>query len=544
MGGPFSDRGLWRFVLAVVAALAALLVLQSSAGTHNAELSGYPDEASHYVTGLMAREYALGGWKDGAPLPFAERYYLHYPKVAFGHWPPVYYLVQFFWSLPFSFSMSSILLLQAVLLAIIAAGLFTLIDARYGWAPAVAATGVFLLLPATQELNILVMSEPLLTLLSSAATWFLARYFTRREIRDLIAFAILAELAALTKGSGIALFGLPTGLAICLRDWRFFRTGQFWLLHLFLFGILIPWQLLTWDMARNGMEAAVTWEWLLKKGESFALLLPLMLGWPLVVGLVVGMLLLLWRDKDHDALPLACAVMVAGAWLFHWISPTGVEYRRLYMAVPAMLLLAAAGLAHIGRVLKPKALSWALPFLVAGVSLAAVFEHVEKPQTGHRATARWILQQTDGREQAILTTSQNFGEGILIAEIAQAEPKPAVFLVRASKLLSDSDWNGADYRLVVSDPAEIRATLDSIPTRFLVTDRYEGESGPPHHDLLHRLLTENPGEWILRHRQPSRSPQTRRPGEILVYERLNLPHTQTVSLRIDLRRMLGRFVTR
>lgn len=538
------DRRIGRIVAASAVSIIVLLALQFLSAAHRAELSGYPDEPSHFVTGLMLREYALGGWKDAAPVPFAERYYLHYPKVAFGHWPPVYYVAQFLWSLPFSFSISSLLFLQAALLALTATGLFALADSRDGLAPAIAAAGVFLLLPATQELNSQVMSEPLLTLLSFAATWFLARYFTQREWVDLAAFAVLAELAALTKGSGIALFGLPIGLALCLRDWAFFRSRAFWLLHLFLFGILLPWQVLTWDMARNGMEAAVTWEWLIQKGGSFLVLLPLMLGWPLVAGLLAGILMLLWRSRQHDVLPLACAVMVAGVIVFHWISPTGVEFRRLHMALPPALVLAASGLGLAARIIKPRLLGAALPFVIAGASLAAVFNYVDKVETGYRPTARWLLAETANREQAILTSSLNFGDGILIAELAQLAPNPSLFLVRGDKLLADSDWNGAEYRLLIQDISALRHTLDAIPIRFIVLDAFSGETGLPHHDLILRLIAENPDDWILRHRQPAISPKTRRPGEILVYERAGLPPSTTVSLRIDLRRMLGRFVTR
>ena len=52
------------------------------------------------MTGLMVRDYIAAGFPD-SPFRFAENYYLHYPKVAIGHWPPVFYSIQAAWMLIF-----------------------------------------------------------------------------------------------------------------------------------------------------------------------------------------------------------------------------------------------------------------------------------------------------------------------------------------------------------------------------------------------------------------------------------------------------------
>jgi hypothetical protein len=38
----------------------------------------------------------------GSPLPFAKEYYLHYPKVALGAWPPGFHFTEAIWMLLFS----------------------------------------------------------------------------------------------------------------------------------------------------------------------------------------------------------------------------------------------------------------------------------------------------------------------------------------------------------------------------------------------------------------------------------------------------------
>lgn len=80
---------------AAVAAVAfgLTVLLQARGGAFRSEFSAHPDESAHYVTGLMVREYVAAGAPQ-PPVQFAQDYYVHYPKVAIGHWPPVFYVLQ------------------------------------------------------------------------------------------------------------------------------------------------------------------------------------------------------------------------------------------------------------------------------------------------------------------------------------------------------------------------------------------------------------------------------------------------------------------
>ena len=70
--------------------------LQIYGGAYQAEYDGHPDEAAHFVSSLLVRDY-IGQWPWPDPLPWAIQYYIHYPKVAIGHWPPGYYIIQAGW---------------------------------------------------------------------------------------------------------------------------------------------------------------------------------------------------------------------------------------------------------------------------------------------------------------------------------------------------------------------------------------------------------------------------------------------------------------
>ena len=115
----------WRSSIApsVLVYLVFLLVavgFQWMQGAYQAEFGGHPDEAAHYVTGLMVHDYLAAGL-PGNPMRFAQMYYDHYPKVALGNWPPVFYLIQSAWTLLLTPSRASLLLLMAALEALVAA---------------------------------------------------------------------------------------------------------------------------------------------------------------------------------------------------------------------------------------------------------------------------------------------------------------------------------------------------------------------------------------------------------------------------------------
>ena len=89
------------------------VTLQALSGAYAVDFAGNPDEPAHYVTGVMVRDY-LAAFPWQPPMTFARNFYSHYPIVAIGHWPPMFYVVQAAWTLPFGVSRLSVLLLMAM----------------------------------------------------------------------------------------------------------------------------------------------------------------------------------------------------------------------------------------------------------------------------------------------------------------------------------------------------------------------------------------------------------------------------------------------
>jgi hypothetical protein len=72
---------------------------------------------------------------------------------------------------------------------------------------------------------------------------------------------------------------------------------------------------------------------------------------------------------------------------------------------------------------------------------------------------------------AALLISDYIGEGAVISEFALRQPKPAVYLVRGTKLLASQDWNQGHYRGRVHSGEECARLLASVPIDVLVLDR-------------------------------------------------------------------------
>lgn len=104
---------------AFVLFLSLTVAFQVIKGGYSAEFGETSDESAHYITGLMVRDYVASGF-PWPPMEYAENYYVHYPKVALGHYPPVFYVLEAAWMLLFGPSRVSVLLLLGTLTALFA----------------------------------------------------------------------------------------------------------------------------------------------------------------------------------------------------------------------------------------------------------------------------------------------------------------------------------------------------------------------------------------------------------------------------------------
>ncbi|MGE0392293.1 MAG: ArnT family glycosyltransferase, partial [Vicinamibacterales bacterium] len=443
--------------------LAAVVALQVARGAYGAELSG-ADEPAHFVTALLIRDYVSQGL-PASPLAYAENYYLHYPKVAFGMWPPVFHTTAAAWMLILPATVSSVRVLIAIVTAVAALLVTRLVEDDIGWRRAVAIGLAFVVLPHVQVVTQQVMVDGLVVALGVAAALAWRRYGRTGSARHAVVFGALGSAAMLTKGNGVALLGLPFVWAAIAGRWGILGRAATWYglgLMLVLGG---PWQLysaglLSRTVIREGASGT-----LLTRASAYGSYLVQGAG-PIVVAVAVaGALVLAVHRLRHRSVPEAWATPAAlglSVLAFHVVLPQPPNVRYLLPALPVVLWLAVRGVDAAVRVLPARArgpvTAAALLALALDVGLAAA--RLE-PRTHHGIgeIADWVLTRPAG---VVLVSDGDAGvntSGMFIAELAVREARPGHVILRANQTLSSSSWDGEDRRMLQESAEQVAAFL-------------------------------------------------------------------------------------
>ncbi len=483
-----------RSILLLFLFFGAAVLLQVLSHAPRAEFGGYPDEPAHYVTSLMVREYITGP-SPLSPMQFAENYYAHYPKVAFGHWPPLFYLVQALWMLLFSDSRLSVLLELAATTALLAHSLYSEARRWFGSQSGALLAGLLIVsLPLVQLYTDEEMSETLLVLVCFWSAVYLARYIDSERWQDSLWFGVFFALAVLTKGSGWLLAMLPPIALLLTRKLHLVLRRSFWVSAAVVAATCLPWQLTTMRLAEEGWvggsspSVGYTVSALARFLPIFGEIVGPFLAVLAVVGIVVTVLAPMFR-RPVDSHPAVMLALVFAVWVFHSVVPAGVEDRKLIIALPAFILFVFAGGYWIA--------GW-LPFPLKlrpwrGVSVAALgalffflqtFSIPRERHYGYTEAARFLTSDSQLRGAKILVSSGWVGEGLLVSEVAMRQPRPRDTIIRATKAMAKVDWSGARYHSLFSSPAQVMDYLDRENIGVVVTDTFGGAGRIPHHELL------------------------------------------------------------
>lgn len=526
---------------------ALALSLQWRAGAYQSGFGTYPDEPSHFVTGLMVYKY-LTGWFGSSPMAFAERFYAHYPAVGFGHWPPLFYTIQALWGVPFGLSRTSALVLMAVMAAVSAALVSYSVRMRYGRVYGAVFGVLFVVLPIVQLHTAAIMAELPLTVFSFATVLAFVKLVEKPTKWQAWVCGLCLAAAILVKGDGWALLAIPVCAPFLTEHpYRFARKWG-WITLAPVAVICVPYMLLTINLATDGFERlSPSWtfiEWALYRyaGDHVRIV-----GYPLMILALIGAIVTVLRPllarRAGDAVWILNSIMIAAVFFFHALVPTSLEPRKIFMSIPSLLLFSAAGVKYLSDLVGAV---WRIPKYAYPVSVGVLVSVLSLQQPAsliHRnmgPAAQAVLDSPTLDRSAVLVGSTAFNESEELSFVAElAAREKADFhhaIIRAGKFLADSSWMGTDYKLRYTDPKEVHALLDAIPVSCAVL--YVGKARPDSHArLIKDVLMENAGEWNLIHSQPSA------PGKIEVFA-LRTPSQGPVRLpQIDLHRKLGRSIS-
>src|SRR5579864_528570 len=206
-------------VVAIVGSIALIVALQLAAGAYRSDFDGFPDEAPHLVSGLMVYDF-LTTWPSRDPMGWAINYYLHYPKVAIGHWPPGFPLMEALWWLVFGPSRWSTILLEGALTVAAAIIFYRLARSLTVGPIAFAATMLLICAPVTRTSFSIDMADiPCLlwTVLLMDAT---VRILRGPATTSFLLTGLWLTCAILTKGTGVCLIPVPAISLILAGKWR------------------------------------------------------------------------------------------------------------------------------------------------------------------------------------------------------------------------------------------------------------------------------------------------------------------------------------
>ncbi|MGA3098108.1 MAG: glycosyltransferase family 39 protein [Bryobacteraceae bacterium] len=501
------------------------MAIQWRGAAFRGEFGGSADEPAHYITGLMVHDYLAAGLPSG-PLEYARSYYRHYPKVALGHWPPLFYVVQAVWELVFGPSRVSLMILMAVIAAALATVLCDWASREYSLGAGICLAVLLVTHPAIAEYSRMVMAETLMALLVLLAVLAWGSYLETERWQAAAWFGLWSTLALLTKGTGIALALVPPLSVLLSRRWRLVSRFSFWLPAIPVVAFAGPWYLLAPDAQH---ESVARFGGLQFIGSR---ILGTLAGWQRMLGVVpvlAGMAgMLLWGIRIRRGAPgarwLAGACILASAYICRLLVGAWEE-RHLLTTLPVLFMFAWAPVAWLFSV-PLKSLHQRMKSILAGavttvVAAANIYALPPTPQFGFAEVAQHLASSAPLRDEVFLICSDASGEGMFISEVAMREKRPGHVILRASKVLASMDFMGWRYRSLFDGQESVLRYLESVPVGIVIIDDAARER--PHGNLLAKSMRDHPEKWELELRYPPSRPASRQYGEILVYRSAGLP---------------------
>ncbi len=488
---PSKVQLLW----AVFAVLAALAVVLGRADRDTPEFGRHPDESAHFITGTLVYDWV----KAGFPRPvvdYAMRYYARYPKVALGHWPPVFYCVQGIWYTFFGVSRGSATALTSAISFVFLTVLFECLRRR------VTAPSAFLALVMVsgsyvfQYVNSVFMADTLVAVLSIGAIWCFSIYLDRGDLASVFGFGVLSALAILTKQDAIVLAVVPPLSVLVRGRWELLKDWRFYIPAIVVVALCAPYYWFTlglthsaWDgLARKSLTQKA---WFLAGG--FALCGPMSLALSLF-----GAIAALFAARRSSQVANILAVLIAhavGVIGVQLATPVSFDPRYRTALIPIAAFFAASafqavlGWKHGMPALKLAGLTVVTGLLIVNQPLSAA-----RKVSGYRQAVESLSEQPGF--QVVMVCSDPQGDGAVTAEFRLQRPSGRFLVIRADKVLASATWMNQHYRLLHETPEAVEKYLVDQPVHYVLIDDWGKESGA-HYDVLQDLLKAYPDRFTL-----------------------------------------------
>ena len=470
--------------------------MQQRSGAYEADLAFDADEPAHAVSSIMVHDYILQGWR-GSPIAFAQSFYSHYPKVAIGHWPPVFFAAEALWMLGAGRSRAALLFFVALCAAALACTLYVLVRRRTSVAAGLISVAVLVQPRFFREMLMTVHPEMLLALCVLAASVFCGRWVSKSKGHNGVFFVVWALASLGVNGRGAILLLLPFALLPLRRGavrWQWILAGAI------ILGVILaePYYTRQTDPLNPMRAAQMAIIFLQQTAHTLH---------PVTLALAAAGYALAWRTVVDRVFWCTMAALLGCGFLFFILLPALWDDRYLLSVLPAAGALAALG-AEVGfrRLRRWRSGVKAVAGLLAIAAIIQTAWRMEKkPEHGYKA---FVASGTFRSNGIALVDGDGISEGGMVVEGCLADSQRQHTVLRGTKLFAYTSWTGKDYRLLYRSSAEVGGVLERARVSLVAI---QVASTRDDANLLRRTMEERPLEW-------KRLPETATPPGVAVYQ--------------------------
>jgi hypothetical protein len=518
------------------------LLLQRASGAYSGSFGAESDEASHYVTSIMVRDYLAQGL-PGNPVTFAKNFYVHYPRVGFGLWPPLFHVGPGLWMLAFGVGRTSIMSLLAILTTIWAIVFYQLARPLLGTIGAVISAALLVMLPITQKMTSTVMPDMALAVIVLLAMAAYARYLENERTADAFSFGFWAAVALLVKYNALALALLPPLCVVITGRYYLLRRKNFWLPIAVVLVIAGPWYFIMrhfiFYAAEPGSVGATIGTAIGSNVRALVFIAGPIIFLLAVIGFAIQRTRVVraqhqFQRKEWSVCTVAVG-MILCIFLFHSLIYPIYDPRYLLPAIPPLLMLASLSVIYMYSVLSKRSnLAIAACLLVVMAHLASNFAVPKKKTSAYVKVMDAVAAAGLPRHGGVLVSADGVGEGMLTAEFAMRDLRPDHYIVRASKVLATQTLMGDQYQLKYKTPDQVMTLFDSIPIAVAVIQKCSPGKCGEHENILVEAATLYPDRWRLSSIIPDENG-----SPIRIYQIIGNESKAVRSLQIDMTNTLG-----
>jgi hypothetical protein len=442
-----------------------------------------PDEPSHFLNSLFISDYIREG--IGAnPMRFALDYYLHYPKLGIGHWPPAYYAVLGTLFAIVRPSPSGAVILNILFSTLPVIFIAALVRRFVGATAAVLASVWYVCLPPViWSFQFFLLDQPLTSAILLAAmawVWFAEKPALGRAL----VLAVSCCLAVLVKGNGWQIGLLPIFHIALTGRWRLLLEKYTYVAAVLALVLVMPWYLMTTLIAADGFdyELGLAYTSLAIRSNFFWIITDF--------GILACILAAFgtaraWqtRQTNPDLWEGAaiCLSMILAAFSFQAVVPAALNDRYLAPLFPSLIVLATLGLAEfhswLAQRFRSKIAAPAMALVLLGcVYPVLFFVAAFQPKENLRLDAVADEVVAQGNPGIWLIDGTTSAEGAMIAETALRDRGRRIYVVRSSQLLATSDFLGRQYSLKYPTPSSAGEQLRELGVEGVVLVQSRGVS--------------------------------------------------------------------